>query len=104
LTQSFVIVFLSELFDRTFLMVMLLTGKMSTLWLFLLAVIATNIMNAVSVSIGSLMPLFLPQWVLSLAVILMFTYFGVKMCKKGLKDKKGKGDDDTESSSEDGGG
>ena len=65
-------------------MVMLLTGKMSTLWLFLLAVIATNIMNAVSVSIGSLMPMLLPEWVLSLIVILMFGYFGVKMCRKGL--------------------
>ncbi len=66
-------------------MVMLLTGKMSTLWLFLLAVIATNIMNAVSVSIGSLMPMLLPEWVLSLIVILMFGYFGVKMCRKGLR-------------------
>ena len=95
--------FLSELFDRTVLMVMLLTGKMSSAWLFALAVIATNIMNAVSVSIGSLFPLLLPEKILSIVVILMFTYFGVKMCRKGLKGKKDKkGGDDTTSSEEGG--
>ncbi len=84
-------------------MVMLLTGKMSTCWLFLLAVIATNIMNAVSVSIGSIMPLLLPEWVLSVIVIVMFGYFGVKMCRKGLKSKKDNGQgDDTTNTSEDG--
>jgi len=83
-------------------MVMLLTGKMSTLWLFLLAVIATNIMNAVSVSIGSLMPMLLPEWVLSLIVILMFGYFGVKMCRKGLISKKEKDGYNTTTTSEDG--
>jgi putative Ca2+/H+ antiporter (TMEM165/GDT1 family) len=86
-------------------MVMLLTGKMSTMWLFILAVVATNIMNAVSVSIGALIPLLVPEKVLSLVVIAMFTYFGVKMCKKGLKKKKesNAGGNDTTSTSSDGG-
>ncbi len=82
-------------------MVMLLTGKMSSIWLFILAVVATNIMNAVSVSIGALIPLLIPENILSIIVIVMFTYFGVKMCKKGLKNKKQKkGEDDTTTSSE----
>ena len=87
-TQSFIIVFLSELFDRTFLMVMLLTGKINNVALFLLAAIATNIMNVISVSIGALMPMLINEKILKTVLIVMFLYFGYKMCRKSLKSQK----------------
>lgn len=60
-------------------MVTILSGKLNKVLLFFFATLAQNIMNAVSVGIGSIFPLFLPQWVISIIVIALFTGFGLKL-------------------------
>jgi putative Ca2+/H+ antiporter (TMEM165/GDT1 family) len=79
LTQSFILVFLAEIGDKTFIMVMLLANKMNKFLLWIFATLAMNIMNAVSVTIGAIFPLFMPKILISIVVIVLFFGFGFKM-------------------------
>ena len=87
-TQSFLLVFLAEIGDKTFIMVMLLANKMNKWLLWLLATIAMNIMNAISVTIGTIFPLFMPKIVISIVVIALFFTFGLKMLYNGISYKE----------------
>ncbi len=92
--QSFLLVFLAEIGDKTFIMVMLLSNKMNKFVLWILATIAMNIMNAISVTIGAIFPLFMPKFVISVVVIALFFTFGLKMLYTGLCHKEdGDGED-----------
>ena len=84
LYQSFLLVFLAEIGDKTFIMVMLLANKMNKFVLWFLATIAMNIMNAISVTIGAIFPLFMPKAVISIVVIVLFFTFGLKMFYNAL--------------------
>ena len=88
-TQSFLLVFLAEIGDKTFFMVMLLSSKMNKWLLWIFATIAMNIMNAISVTIGTIFPLFMPKIVISIVVIALFFAFGFKMLYNGLCHKGG---------------
>lgn len=94
LTQSFLLVFLAEIGDKTFIMVMLLANKMNKLLLWFFATIAMNIMNAISVTIGTIFPLFMPKIVISIVVIALFFTFGLKMLYNGICHKEAEGGDD----------
>jgi putative Ca2+/H+ antiporter (TMEM165/GDT1 family) len=94
LTQSFLLVFLAEIGDKTFIMVMLLANKMNKLLLWFFATIAMNIMNAISVTIGTIFPLFLPKILISIVVIVLFFTFGLKMLYNGICHKEAEGGDD----------
>jgi lysylphosphatidylglycerol synthetase-like protein (DUF2156 family) len=100
LTQSFILVFLAEIGDKTFIMVMLLANKMNKLVLWFLATVAMNIMNAISVTIGSIFPLFIPKIVISIVVIVLFFIFGLKMLYTGLCQKDEGNDDELEEAKE----
>ena len=84
LYQSFLLVFLAEIGDKTFIMVMLIANKMNKFVLWFLATIAMNIMNAISVTIGAIFPLFMPKAVISIVVIVLFFTFGLKMFYNAL--------------------
>jgi hypothetical protein len=86
--QSFLLVFLAEIGDKTFIMVMLLANKMNKFLLWILATIAMNIMNAISVTIGTIFPLFMPKIVISIVVIALFFTFGFKMLYNGICHKE----------------
>ena len=94
LYQSFILVFLAEIGDKTFIMVMLLANKMNKFVLWLLATIAMNIMNAISVTIGAIFPLFMPKTVISIVVIILFFTFGIKMFYNALCAKDDGGADE----------
>jgi len=94
LTQSFLLVFLAEIGDKTFIMVMLLASKMNKILLWFFATIAMNIMNAISVTIGTIFPLFLPKILISIVVIVLFFTFGLKMLYNGICHKEAEGGDD----------
>jgi putative Ca2+/H+ antiporter (TMEM165/GDT1 family) len=79
LTQSYVLILLSEIGDKTFFMITALSAKFNKVMLFIFSVIAMNIMNAVSVGIGAIFPLFLPKIVISFIVIFLFLGFGLKL-------------------------
>jgi putative Ca2+/H+ antiporter (TMEM165/GDT1 family) len=100
LTQSFLLVFLAEIGDKTFIMVMLLANKMNKLLLWIFATIAMNIMNAISVTIGAIFPLFMPKFVISVVVIALFFTFGLKMLYTGLCSKEEEGNDELEEAKE----
>lgn len=100
LTQSFILVFLAEIGDKTFIMVMLLANKMNKLVLWFLATVAMNIMNAISVTIGAIFPLFMPKIVISIVVIVLFFIFGLKMLYTGLCQKDEGNDDELEEAKE----
>ena len=100
LYQSFLLVFLAEIGDKTFIMVMLLANKMNKFVLWLLATIAMNIMNAISVTIGAIFPLFMPKTVISIVVIVLFFTFGLKMFYNGLCAKDDGGEDELEEAKE----
>jgi len=73
-----VLVFLAEIGDKTFIMVMLLANKMNKVLLWVFATLAMNIMNAISVTIGAIFPLFMPKALISMVVIVLFFIFGLK--------------------------
>lgn len=79
LTQSYILILLSEVGDKTFFLITILSGKLNKLMLFFFASLAMNMMNALSVGIGSIFPIFLPQIVISIIVIVLFLGFGLKM-------------------------
>lgn len=60
-------------------MITVLSSKFNKILLFLFASLAMNIMNAVSVLIGAIFPIFLPQIVISIIVICLFLGFGLKL-------------------------
>ena len=88
------LVFLAEIGDKTFIMVMLLANKMNKLLLWFFATVAMNIMNAISVTIGTIFPLFMPKIVISIVVIVLFFTFGLKMLYNGICHKEAEGGDD----------
>jgi hypothetical protein len=94
LTQSFLLVFLAEIGDKTFIMVMLLANKMNKLYLWFFATLAMNIMNAISVTIGAIFYLYMPKIVISIVVIVLFFAFGFKMLYNGICHKEAEGKDD----------
>jgi len=98
--QSFILVFLAEIGDKTFIMVMLLSNKMNKFVLWFLATIAMNIMNAISVTIGAIFPLFMPKTVISIVVIVLFFVFGLKMFYNALCAKDDDGEDEMEEAKE----
>ena len=60
-------------------MVTMLSGKMNRILLFIFAALAMNIMNALSVCIGSVFPYLMPKIVISFVVIVLFLGFGLKL-------------------------
>jgi len=94
------LVFLAEIGDKTFIMVMLLANKMNKFVLWILATIAMNIMNAISVTIGTIFPLFMPKAVISIVVIVLFFTFGLKMFYNALCAKAEGGEDELEEAKE----
>ena len=82
-------------------MVMLLANKMNKLLLWFFATIAMNIMNAISVIIGSIFPLFMPKTVISVVVIALFFAFGLKMLYTAIcHSDDGEGEDEIEEAKE----
>jgi putative Ca2+/H+ antiporter (TMEM165/GDT1 family) len=69
---------------------------MNKLVIWFLATVAMNIMNAISVTIGSIFPLFMPKIVISIVVIVLFFIFGLKMLYTGLCQKDEGNDDELE--------
>jgi putative Ca2+/H+ antiporter (TMEM165/GDT1 family) len=81
-------------------MVMLLANKMNKFVLWILATIAMNIMNAISVTIGAIFPLFMPKAVISIVVIVLFFTFGLKMFYNALCAEVDDGEEELEEAKE----
>jgi len=73
---------------------MLLANKMNKFALWLIATIALNIMNAISVSIGAIFAVYIPKTVVSIIVIALFFAFGIKLLYSGIYHKNDEGEDE----------
>ena len=92
-------IFLAEIGDKTFFLVTLLSSKMNRILLFLFASLAMNLMNALSVCIGAIFPLFMPKILISIVVISLFLGFGLRLLWKVVF-YKGDSDDAKEEAQE----
>ena len=79
LTQSFIMIFLAEIGDRTFFLVTLISARMNKLLVFLVASLGMVLMHILSVCIGAIFPLLLPKSLISFVVIALFLGFGLHM-------------------------
>ena len=85
-------IFLSEIGDKTFIMVTVLASSVNKVSLFFMASLATAIMHTVSVMIGAFLAYLIPQTLIQIIVISLFTGFGIAMLFKAYNDDKAKED------------
>lgn len=89
-TQSFFVIFLSEIGDKTFIMVTVLASSVNKFSLFLMASLATAIMHTVSVMIGAFLAFLIPKMLIQIIVISLFTGFGLAMLHRSYNIDKQK--------------
>lgn len=77
LGKSFIIIFLSEIADRTFILILIYTSKISWFPLLITSILALGFMNVIAVSIGYLLPLLLLKEVVDWIGFACFVLFGV---------------------------
>ena len=77
LGKSFLIIFLSEIADRTFILILIYTSKISWFPLLITSALALGFMNVIAVSIGYLIPLLLLKEVVDWIGFACFALFGV---------------------------
>ena len=77
LGKSFLIIFLSEIADRTFILILIYTSKISWFPLLITSILALGFMNIIAVSIGYLIPLLLLKEVVDWIGFACFALFGV---------------------------
>jgi Ca2+/H+ antiporter, TMEM165/GDT1 family len=73
------VIFLSEIGDKTFIMVTVLSSTVNKYQLFIMASIATAIMHVLAVMIGAFLAYLIPQMLIQIVVIVLFTGFGIAM-------------------------
>jgi len=84
LYQSFLMILVSEVGDKTFLIAAILSMRHSRLTVFLGAFSSLVVMSVLSAGMGQLLPsLFLPPKWTHLGASMLFLWFGVKMGKEG---------------------
>jgi putative Ca2+/H+ antiporter (TMEM165/GDT1 family) len=77
--SSFGIIFLSEIADKTFILVVFFSTKITKMKLFLIASLALVGMNFIAVLIGYLIPVLLYKWLVEWLAIASFLFMGVWM-------------------------
>jgi len=84
LYQSFLMILVSEVGDKTFLIAAILSMRHSRLTVFLGAFSSLVVMSVLSAGMGQILPsLFLPPKWTHLGASILFLWFGVKMGKEG---------------------
>lgn len=93
------IIFLAELGDRTFIMVMLFSTYVNRLYLLIFACVAMVAMHTLSTLIGAFFAYLIPKNIIQILVIILFTSFGLLMLYKGCFPKS-KDDDESDEEEE----
>mmetsp|Transcript_31411 Transcript_31411/g.30759 ORF Transcript_31411/g.30759 Transcript_31411/m.30759 type:complete len:237 (-) Transcript_31411:47-757(-) len=78
-SQSFLLIGLSEIGDRTFLLVSIFATKLNKVAVFFLGSLIMSLLQVISVGIGSLFPFILTQSVTNIIAIGLFFTFGAYM-------------------------
>ena len=84
ITQSFTLIFLSELGDRTFILVVIYVGKLSWFLLLLTSFLSMGLMNILAIFIGYLVPLLLVKELIDWIGFFCFLIFGIMSINESL--------------------
>lgn len=105
--QAFSLIFVSEIGDKTFILVTIYASKFAWYWVLPIAILGMSIMHSLSTGLGMIFVLFVPRvWTQSVA-ILLFWLMGFYSLYQGVREyverarRKAKGLPETESESED---
>ena len=85
LVQSFLVIFLSEIADRTFILVLIYSLKMHWLPLVLTSLLAMYFMNILAIVCGYTVILLIPRTVIDWIGFLCFLIFGLLWVNEGMK-------------------
>ena len=91
ITSSFFLIFLSEITDKTFIIIILMTSKLPPLILYITALSATLLMNYISIGLGYILPLIINQTVMNCIAFSLFLMFGILSIMEGKAIEKNKG-------------
>ena len=101
--QSFTLIFVSEIGDKTFILVTIYAAKMPFCLLFVVSSIAMMFMHTLSTLLGTVFTLFIPKLWTQIAVIALFWIMGtvaiyqaVKQIRKRKNKKEGISSSDEE--------
>lgn len=76
--STYALIFLAEIGDKSQLVCVLLASRHRGFPVFLGASAAFILLNILAVSVGAAVSLAIPEWVLAIAVVVLFAFFGVK--------------------------
>lgn len=82
--ESFAIVFCSEIADRTFILVVLYSIKLSWIPLIVTAFLSMAVMNFLAIGVGYLLPLVVMRGVLDWIAFIIFLAFGILSLYEGV--------------------
>ena len=77
LTSSFFLIFLSEISDKSFLLIMLMTSKIPLYYLYITSISATLLMNYISIFLGFLLPYIINEIYVKIIAVIIFLVFGI---------------------------
>jgi len=77
LTSSFLLVFLSELADKSFLLIVIMTSKLSSLYLYITATLSTLMMNSLAIGLGFILPKLISEMTVNIIAFNLFLFFGI---------------------------
>ena len=75
--SSFFLIFLSEITDKTFIIIILMTSKIPPLLLYITSISATLIMNYLSIGLGYILPYLINKTVMNCIAFSLFLTFGI---------------------------
>lgn len=75
--QSFAIIFLSEIADRTFILILIFAAKLNWLPLLLTSCIALGTMNILAIAVGYLVPMLIVKSIVNWIGFACFLFFGL---------------------------
>ena len=84
LAQSFLVIFLSEIADRTFILVLIYSLKMHWIPLIITSMLAMSFMNLLAILAGYTIILFIPKYIIDLIGFLCFLLFGIYCVYEGI--------------------
>ena len=77
LTSSFFLIFLTEISDKTFLLIMLMTSKIPIYYLYITSISAALLMNYISIFLGFLLPYIIKETYVKIMAVIIFLIFGI---------------------------
>ena len=85
LIQSFLVIFLSEIADKTFILVLIYSTKMHWIPLVLTSILSMYLMNIIAIVAGYTIILLIPRHIINWIGFFCFLLFGIFMINEGME-------------------